>query len=80
MRQVQPSKQWGYRLGQYTAILFSGAVAYSIYGLVYWLSTGKMYFSWWDLGLCLMTVYFCLIVKRAYIRIHDKENYILHGK
>ena len=80
MRLVQQSKQWGYRVGQYLAILCSGVMAYSLYGLVYWLSTGKIYFGWWDLGLCGMTVYFCLTVKRACTKIHDKENYILNGK
>ena len=70
----QPSKQWGYKLGQLLGLFFVGAVAYGSYGLLYWAVTDKLYFGPWEWGLCLLTGVLTSVVARVENYAEKKET------
>ena len=64
---------WGYKLGRFLGISFIGAIIYSLYGLIYWLVTGRMYFGPWEWGLCLVTAFYISLIHRV-DKIRDENS------
>ena len=65
---------WGYKLGRFLSISCWGAIFYGLYGLIYWLVTGRMYFGPWEWGLCLLTAFYISLIHRADKLIQENSN------
>jgi len=56
---------WGYTVGRFLSISLVGVIIYSLYGLLYWVVTGRMYFGPWEWGLCLVTALYIRLIHKA---------------